>query len=63
MTYFHPYYTWLACGGFNSLSIDKFNPLRFKTVHLFPDVGKFEGWIKKKEELKSKFPFLIFPSF
>ena len=58
MNYFHPHYTWLACGGSNGLKEDKIKPLDYKTIHLFPDNGKFEEWSKKAEKLKESFPYI-----
>ena len=39
------------------MTVDKFKPLRFHKVHLFPDVGKYEGWQEKKKELLKEYPF------
>ena len=51
MSYFHPGYLWLACGGSNGLMSYKFNVLKYRDVCLFPDQGKFDMWTEKLERL------------
>tara|TARA_Y100000385_G_scaffold278503_1_gene326834 strand:- start:19 stop:861 length:843 start_codon:yes stop_codon:yes gene_type:complete len=60
MSYFIPYYTWLACGGSNGLKANKFDAFKYRTVHLFPDEGKFIEWSKKLIELEDLNPLVKF---
>lgn len=60
MNYFHPYYTWLACGGSKGLKDDKIKPLNYRVVHLFPDHSKYDDWLKRKQELEQTFPYISF---
>lgn len=48
-----PQYTWVATGGLNNLKADKCKSLKGRNVVLFPDLGGFEKWQIKAEELKA----------
>lgn len=52
MSYFNPAYLWLACGGSNGIKVNKFNAFKYRTVHLFPDQGKFVEWSEKLMDLE-----------
>ena len=60
MSYFHPYYTWLACGGSNGLKAEKFMAFKYKDIHLFPDHEKFDLWNEKMLELVDTHPTIKF---
>jgi hypothetical protein len=51
-TAFEPGFIWLACGGLGNLSVDKCKPLAGRSITLFPDLGGFQRWSNKAEELK-----------
>lgn len=48
-----PQYTWVATGGLNNLKTDKCKSLKGRNVVLFPDLGGFDKWQIKAEELKA----------
>ena len=53
MTPIEPRYTWLATGGKDGLKDDKkCAVLKGKHVVLYPDLGQFEKWTQRAEELK-----------
>ena len=60
MSVFNPNYLWLACGGSNGLSSHKFNHIKFREIHLFPDHGKYNLWTEKLERLKDLHPTIVF---
>ena len=60
MSVFFPTYLWLACGGSNGLSSHKFECIRYRKVHLFPDEGKYNQWSEKLERLELLHPSIIF---
>lgn len=60
MSDFHPNYTWTSCGGSKGLTDEKIETLNHKTVHLFPDHGKYDLWTERKLELEKKYPFIDF---
>lgn len=43
---FMPEFIWLATAGKGNLSIEKLNPVKGRTVVLFPDLGAFDKWQK-----------------
>ena len=45
---------WLAAGNLNGLSIEKCHALKGRDVNLYPDLGAFEKWSLKGEEIQKK---------
>ena len=60
MSVFNPNYLWLACGGSNGLSSHKFDYIKYREIHLFPDEGKYKLWTEKLERLQQLHPTNIF---
>lgn len=56
---YRPEFNWLAAGNLNNLSRERCQPLRGKTVLLFPDAGAFQIWSKKAEDLKDLASFVV----
>lgn len=48
-----PDFIWLATGGLNNLSKSRFESLRGRKVVLYPDLGAYDKWKEKAEELKT----------
>ncbi len=53
MTAFMPQYIWMATGGLSNLSLDKFEPLRYRKLILYPDLNAFDKWQDKIQDLKA----------
>ena len=49
-----PNMIWLAAGNINGLSVEKCNVLKNRNVILYPDLGAFEKWSLKTEELQEQ---------
>ena len=49
-----PELVWLAAGNLNGLSIDKCKVLKNRDVMLYPDLGAFEKWSVKINEIQRK---------
>ncbi len=49
---YFPNVIWLACGGSTGLTESKCSILKARNVVLHPDLGKFELWNKKAEDLR-----------
>jgi hypothetical protein len=49
-----PNMIWLAAGNINGLSVDKCKVLKNRNVILYPDLGAFEKWSLKAEELQEQ---------
>lgn len=47
-----PDYIWLACGGLNGINPLRFEPLKNRSVILYPDINGFEKWSEKADTLK-----------
>ena len=52
MSVFNPNYLWVACGGSNGLSSHKFDNIKYREIHLFPDHNKYDLWSEKLERLQ-----------
>jgi hypothetical protein len=52
----YPQFLWLATGGLNLLSAKRYDPLKFRSTVLFPDLEAVELWQKKAQQIKEKFP-------
>ncbi len=50
---YFPNYVWIACGGANGLTTNKCSVLEDRDVILYPDLGKFELWREKAEDLRT----------
>jgi type I restriction enzyme R subunit len=46
---------WLAAGNINGLSVEKCKVLKNRNVFLYPDLGAFEKWSLKAEELQEQY--------
>lgn len=55
MTPIEPRYTWLACGGADGLTEAKCKILTDRNIILYPDLGKFDDWVKRANEYKQTF--------
>ncbi len=51
-TVFLPQYVWLATGGKNGAKIQHQLGLKGKKVILFPDLGCYDDWLKKAEDVR-----------
>jgi len=56
---YQPTFNWLAAGNLNNLSRERCQPLKGKTVFLFPDAGAFKIWNKKAQNLKDLASFIV----
>jgi hypothetical protein len=50
-----PNMIWLAAGNINGLSVEKCKVLKNRNVFLYPDLGAFEKWSLKAEELQEQY--------
>lgn len=46
-----PNYIWLACGGLQNLSVDRCRILSGRKVMLYPDLGCFDAWSQRADEV------------
>ncbi len=51
-----PQFVWLAAGSLGNLNAEKFRMLKNRAIVLFPDLGCFERWSQKAEDMKKVFP-------
>ena len=49
-----PNMIWLAAGNINGLSVEKCKVLKNRTVILYPDLGAYEKWSLKADELQEQ---------
>lgn len=49
---YYPEYTWVATGGRDGLTAEKFRGLESKRIILFPDKGCYQDWRKKGQEIE-----------
>lgn len=55
----YPEYIWLATGGLQNISQEKFNILKHKDVVFIPDLKCFDKWVEKVEKLKCNKKFRV----
>lgn len=53
---YQPDILWMATGGSNNLSEDKLKALNGRKIILFPDVGKYDEWDNKAQDIQTKNP-------
>ncbi len=51
MSIFLPEELWMSTGGFDGLNKEKLMPLKGRQIRLFPDLGCYDGWLLKAEEI------------
>lgn len=51
MSIFFPDKLWMSTGGFDGLNKEKLLPLKGRQIRLFPDLGCYDGWLVKAEEI------------
>ena len=51
MSIFLPEELWMSTGGFDGLNKEKLMPLKGRQIRLFPDLGCYDGWLVKAEEI------------
>lgn len=51
MSVFFPDKLWMSTGGFDGLNKEKLMPLKGRRIRLFPDLGCYDGWLLKAEEI------------
>ncbi|MDD4683972.1 MAG: DUF6371 domain-containing protein [Bacteroidales bacterium] len=51
MSIFLPEELWMSTGGFDGLNKEKLLPLKGRQIRLFPDLGCYDGWLVKAEEI------------
>ena len=51
MSIFLPEELWMSTGGFDGLNKEKLMPLKGRRIRLFPDVGCYDKWLVKAEEI------------
>ena len=54
MTGFYPNYIWMATNGSANLNAAMLQPLINRNIILYPDLGQFEKWNGKAEELRKQ---------
>lgn len=47
----YPGYVWLATGGKSNLNAEKLAPLKGRQVVLFPDLGSYNDWLRRANEI------------
>src|SRR5690554_1242671 len=51
MSIFLPEELWMSTGGYDGLNKEKLMPLKGRQIRLFPDLGCYDGWLVKVEEI------------
>lgn len=51
MSIFLPEELWMSTGGFDGLNKEKLMPLKGRQIRLFPDLGCYDRWLVKAEEI------------
>ena len=51
MSIFLPEELWMSTGGYDGLNKEKLMPLKGSQIRLFPDLGCYDGWLLKAEEI------------
>ncbi|GAB3534953.1 DUF6371 domain-containing protein [Pontibacter brevis] len=54
-----PRYVWLAIGGLSMLTAERCRVLKGRDVTLFPDLGGYEKWKEKAQELRVIFRYTV----
>jgi hypothetical protein len=57
---YHPSFVWLACGSLTGFNTDKCEVLQGREVTIFPDLGGFDKWQKRAEEIAHTYPAIRF---
>lgn len=59
MAIVYPQMIWMAVGGISNLKKEKLMPLVGRKICLFPDIGAYDKWCYKAEELSEIIPDII----
>lgn len=54
-----PRFNWLAAGNLNNLTRERCQPLKGKTVYLYPDAGAFDKWQSKAAQMSDLATFIV----
>lgn len=52
MTAIDQRFIWMASQGFGGVQLHKWKALEYRKVYLFPDLGKYDGWVSEAQKIQ-----------